>query len=145
MSILALRVAQTYEEIELDPGGMVVLSTDVNATIEKASIANWAKGITQTLFNRFLRLRKVNRELMESLTKQGIDVGWSVGNLFHGRYHNPKTGEDYNEKSFAIDIRGVSFDFVREVAKKLIDKFHQHSVLVVDYSTNRPRLIIRTS
>ena len=55
----------------------------------------------------------------------------------------PKTGDNFIEKSFAIDMRGVSMDFVNEAARVLAKKFKQESVLVVDHSTGRPKLVIR--
>jgi len=131
-----------YEEILLDPGGMIVMSTDVNATAGRGFIG-WAKGITKTFFNRLLRTKKVDKEMMRELKRRGLDMGWSVGNLFKGRYHNPKTGENFDERSFAVDVRGAPMGLVEDVAKALMKKFDQHSVLVVDYSNNRPKLIVK--
>ena len=134
--------ADEYDEIELSPGGMIVMSTDVNATIGRGFIG-WAKGVTKTFFNRLLRTKKVDRAMMKGLKRRGVDVGWSIGNMFKGRYHNPKTGDDFDERSFSIDIRGASIELVETVGKAMMKKFDQHSVLVVNYENNRPKLIIQ--
>lgn len=127
--------------IELEPGGMVVMSTDVNATVGKGKIKGWAKGFMKTWFNRIMRSRKIDDTMKELLTKQGLDSGWSIGNLFKGRYFSPKSGDTFNEKSFSLDIRGVPFKFVKDVAKVLAKKFDQESVLVVDNKSGRTFLL----
>ena len=75
------------------------------------------------------------------LKERGMDSGWSIGNLFKGRYYSPKGGKVWNEKSFSVDIRGVPFQFVKDVARVLMKKFDQESVLVVDNKTNRTFLL----
>lgn len=125
-----------FEE-ELAPGGMVVLSTDVNATVEKGSFVNKAKGMLRTWYNRAMKNVLVDDEMKKLVKERGVDTGWSIGNLFRGRYFSPKSQKTFDEKSFAVDIRGVPFDFVKEAARNLGRDFKQESVLVVDYSNGR--------
>jgi len=127
--------------VELEPGGMIVMSTDVNATVGKGKLKGWAKGFLKTWFNRIMRSRKVDETMKQLLQEKGLDSGWSIGNLFRGRYYSPKSGDTFNEKSFSIDIRGVPFDFVKDVAKVLAKKFDQESVLVVDNKSGRTFLL----
>jgi len=121
---------------EMEPGGMIVMSTDVNATVGK-SFLGWAKGFMKTWWNRVMKNRKVDDELIRLVKDRGMDTGWSVGNLFRGRYMSPKSGDTFNEKSFAVDIRGVPFDFVEKAAKALRKKFDQEGVLVIDHARNK--------
>lgn len=129
---VARRVAGIHE---LQPGGMIVLSTDVNAA-GLPGILGKAKQKMKTWWNRLTKSRKVDENVRELLMKQGLETGWSVGNLFRGRYLS-KSGQTFNEKSFAVDIRGVPFDFIKDAAETLRQAFDQEAVLVVDHSNNK--------
>lgn len=137
-SRVAMRLAG---ETELTPGGMIVMSTDVNATVSGSKLKAVARGLVKTLFNRLLRSRRVDETMKRILEERGMDTGWSIGNLFKGRYYSSKSGKVWDEKSFSIDIRGVPFEFVKDVARVLMKKFDQESVLVVDNKTNRTFLL----
>ena len=140
-SPLASRVArQILGDEELSPGGMIVVSTDVNAKAGKGWVG-WAKKYVQTWRNRLLKVKIVDEELSNEMKEKGMESGWSVGNLFRGRFYSTKTGKTFNEKSFCIDIRGVPFDFVKDAARKLGKEFNQESVLVVDHSNGRTFII----
>ena len=134
-----MRMAGLSAPLEFD-GGMIVMSTDVNATQGKGW-ANWAKGLMKPWGNRLLEHRKVDEELKKLVKERGLDTGWSVGNLFRGRYYSPKTDQTFNEKSFSVDIRGVPFDFVVKVAEALLKKFDQESVMVVNHENNKVQFV----
>ena len=118
------------------------MSTDVNARSEPG-IIGWAKGLLKTWANRMRFPSKVNEQLEEIADKTGIppqkflETGWSTGNLFRGRFYSPKTGKMFNEKSFAVDIRGVPFEVVKKAARALLRKFDQEGVLVIDHKNNK--------
>ena len=124
-------------EMELKPGGMVVMSTDVNATVSKSSLVGKVKGFLRTWYNRLFRTHKVDEEMSKMVQEKGLETGWSIGNLFSGRYYSPDKKQTFNEQSMAIDIRGVDFDFVKEAGKRLGFDFGQESVLLVDHSNGR--------
>ena len=128
-------------EMELKPGGMVVLSTDVNATMSKSTFLNKAKGYLMTWYNRLFKNRLIDEELTKLVMEKGLETGWSIGNLFRGRYLSPKSKNVFNEKSLAVDIRGVDFDFVKEAGMALGRDLHQESVLLVDHSNGRTFLV----
>jgi len=134
---IAHRIASD-EELELSPGGQVVLSTDVN--VDK-SVLGRIKGWAKSALNRLFRSRKVDEAILDILKQKGLSTGWSIGNLFKGRYYDRETDTLYNEKSFTIDIRGMEMSVVRDIAKALGKKFDQKEVLVVDNSTGQARLI----
>ena len=134
----ASKVAKQFlgEDFEMLPGGMIVMSTDVNSTANKGWIA-WAKGFIQTLWNRFNRVKIVDKELLSEMRERGEESGWSIGNLFHGRYYNNESKMAFNEKSFCVDIRGVPIYYVKEAGRQLGLKLNQSQVLIVDHSNNR--------
>lgn len=141
ISDIESRVARKFMgDFKLDPGGMIVMSTDVNANAQ----GNWksrAKGLIQTWYNRINRVKLVDRGVQEQLRSKGMESGWSIGNLYRGRYYSPKSDQTFNEKSFSIDIRGVPMDFVRDTAKKLGKLFNQESVLVVDHKNGSTSIL----
>lgn len=134
----------TFRKIPLEPGGMIILSTDVNAMSEGGvlgRIKNWLK----TQKQRYLsRKKQSEKAIEEEKIKSGLDqVGWTFGNLFDGRFTTEINGEIkvFDEKSFAIDISGVDFKFVEEVAKNLVKKFNQKSALLINNQTNERMLL----
>jgi hypothetical protein len=131
--------ARISDPLEFD-GGMIVMSTDVNATSAKG-IVNKAKGWVKTWANRLLKSRRVDDEVKRLIEERGLDTGWSVGNLFRGRYYSPKSGQTFNEKSFSVDIRGVPFDFVVKVAEALRVRFDQESVMVINHQNNKVQFV----
>lgn len=134
-------LTMTDDLIDLGYGGMIVLSTDVNAEEGRGALAK-IKSIGKSMLQRFFRQRTTDETIKKLVDEYGIDTGWSVGNLFKGRYRSPKTGENFNEKSYAIDIRGADMDFVKKVGKVLAKKFEQESVLLVDHETGRSFLLM---
>ena len=136
-SVIAMRVAGLTE---LAPGGQIVMSIDVNATSGRGFVG-WAKGFMKTFMNRVQRSGKVDKEIKRMLEEGGIRAGWNIGNLYKGRYYSPKSGQTFNEKSFAIDIRGVSFEFVKQAGEAMRKKFDQEAVLLVDHSNGKAYLM----
>ena len=127
-------------DITLKPGGMIVMSTDVNAASESGLIGK-IKGFLKTFYNRLFKNELVDTELSRLVREKGLETGWSIGNLFRGRYYSPTSKQVFNEKSFSIDIRGVDFDFVKEAGRFLGKDFEQEKVLLIDHSSGRTLLI----
>lgn len=136
-----LNVARRFAGLtELEPGGLIVMSADVNAEAG-SGVKNWAKGFMKTWWDRLTRSKSVDDELKRLIKKRGMDTGWSIGNLFKGRYYSKSLDKMFSEKSFSIEIRGVPFDFVREAGEVLRKKFDQEAVLLVDYDGNKTYLL----
>lgn len=121
---------------QLNGGGQIVMSTDVNANVGPG-LKNWARGHMKTWYNRLMRSRKIDDAIRERLDKEGMDSGWTIGNLFKGRYFSKESGKQFNEKSFAVEILGVDFSFVKNVAMDLLKSFDQETVLVKDFKTGK--------
>jgi hypothetical protein len=129
-------------EIELSPGGQIVFSTDVNAVLkDKQAFIRHAKRLMFTYWNRLTRSKRIDTTMVDMLKQRGIDSGWSIGNLYKGRYYSRVNDQLFNEKSLAVDIRGVPLEFVKEVALKLRTNFKQETVLVIDNSNGKSYLL----
>jgi hypothetical protein len=147
---IATRVASKFvkSDFELEPGGMVVMSTDVNIFKDDGSkywgkpFVNKAKSFMKTWWNRIQKNKKVENSLLELSQSQrkNMITGWSIGNLFRG-YYVSESGDKFSEKSFSIDIRGVPIEFVMVVARKLRRQFEQESVLVIDHGRNKAIIV----
>ena len=134
-----IKLVLSYTTMELGYGGMIVLSTDVNVGGKGPidSIKNFAK----TTLQRWFKSKMVDKEIMKYVKEHDIDTGWSIGNLFKGRYFSPKTNDKFSEKSFSVDIRGTDFEFVKDMAALICKRFNQESVLVVDHKTGMSQLL----
>ena len=136
---LTFRVAYRYEKFQ-EKGGLIVCSTDVNSNAGKGMFS-WIKSRFDTFINRVTKNTKVDRAVKEAISTYGIDINYSIGNLFHGKYTDRKTGKTFDEKSFSIDLRGVPFEMVKDIAENICKRFNQQSVLVVNHKNNQPGLI----
>jgi hypothetical protein len=150
------------KSFEIGYGGMIVCATNINAagyTGPFRHIKNWAASLLgrwsreqRTNFIIQQKREDVNTRLNEAWPDaRKLDpsapapnlmglTGWSIGNLFHGHYIS-HDGVLFNEKSFTVDIRGVSIDFVMDVAQAMRNKFKQESVLVVDHKTGVSHIV----
>ena len=111
-------------------GGIIVFSDEVNAVkLSDNKLINWLKHKYATISNKFGRTKKIDK-----VAQDNDLVGWTVGKFLKGRY----TGDDgnvYSENSLSVEIIGVDFDKLVEIAETLCREFNQESVLVKDYST----------
>jgi len=128
---------------ELPAGGLIVLSTDVNAKTE-TGLKGWIKSFLKSQMQRLFKTKMVDEAVKELMKKKGITSGWSIGNLFRGRYYDSSEDKLYNEKSFSVKIAGVDFDFVKKAAKALGKKFGQKQVLLVDYANHNRTFLLDT-
>lgn len=131
-----------YKEVVFeDYGGMIVCSTDVNSNAERG-IMSFLKSKWETLLNRIFNVKRVKDVVQLFQTKKGIvEIGYSQGNLFHGKYIDKENNQEFNEKSFAIDLRGLNFETVKQLAVDVCKRFNQQSVMVVNHENNKTSLI----
>jgi len=138
--VISRRVAEIREVEDLLPGGMIVMSTDVNATAGKGWLGK-LKSWTKTMMNRVKRVRRVDEAVQDVLRQRGESSGWTIGRMLRGRYHDKDTDTLFNEKSFTIDISGVPYSTIKDVGYELAKKFNQKCVLAVDHATGRRQLL----
>ncbi len=120
----------------LKPGGQIVLSPDVTRKISENKLLNWLGNLPRTLWQKYWqRVDKPSDIIEEQATKEGIDTGWTIGKLGHGRYVDKKNDVKFDERSYTIDISGVDIPFIEKVALEIMKAFKQDSVLIKDNSS----------
>lgn len=128
----------------LSPGVTIVLSTDVTNErfVKPGVLGKWAAKKWASLVNKWHRNRMIDEEMKRQMAEKGVlQSGWSVGNMFRGHYRSEETGDDYDEDSLAVEVRGVSKEFGEDLAEELAKKFRQESVLLIDNETGRAALV----
>ena len=122
-----------FEPSENEKGGIIVFSTDVNAEeLSKNKIINFLKQKTQSIINRLSATKKIDKIAVKNKL-----VGWTIGHYFSGRYTSPTNGKQYGENSLSLEIIGIDFEKLCQIAMELCESFHQESVLVKDFSSGR--------
>jgi hypothetical protein len=126
-----------YEDVdfELDePGGVIIFSTDLNATLENAKtfkekVKYFFESKWKTFFNRLNLNSRLNKILLDEYELPGF----TVGKNFKGSYKS-KNGTTFNEKSYTVDIAGVSSDILKLISTKICREFKQEVVMVRDFN-----------
>lgn len=121
-----------YELNKSEMGGVIVFSTDVNASLGDTNpIVRWFKSKYQTWVNRLTRASKV----MKAVKQVGAS-GFSIGNLFKGRYVSD-SGQVFDEKSLSVEVLFISHKQLIDLATLICQTFNQESVLVKDNSNGK--------
>ena len=121
-------------EVERDKlGGIIVLSTDVNAVnFSTNKVKNWVKQKVETIKNRLSYNKKINK-----LSKKYEDIfAWTIGKYLHGRY-KANNGDVFDENSISIELLNVPSEIIIKFAEDLCKEFYQETVLVKLYGENR--------
>jgi hypothetical protein len=114
--------------------GMVLLSTDVNATGATglgARITAWLR----TWWQRWRKERLADAAIRQQLTKAGVAVGWSIGGTLLGRDHGPVKQLLYIERSFWVEMLHAPYPLLNVIAEALRQAFHQEEVILKRYDT----------
>lgn len=129
---LPIKEAIDWEVGDKEKGGIIVLSTDVNAVeVSDNKFINAIKKIARTFKNRI----SYNKKIDAVANKHNL-IGWTVGKFLSGRYR-AKNGVNFGENSLSVEIIGVSTDDLIDIAEDLCEEFSQETVLVKDYSTGK--------
>jgi hypothetical protein len=115
-------------------GGMILLSTDVNATSGIAFLDRIAAHFS-TWQQRLFRSRLVDRTISEQLDRFGVATGWSIGPIIKGRYDDPEKRILYLERSFQVEILDAPYPIIRAIAEELRQLFKQREVILKNYET----------
>jgi hypothetical protein len=113
---------------------MVLLSTDVNATVGKG-VGDWFAATLRTAWQRRWKDRLVDRVILEQLAKAGVPVGWSIGPTLLGRYYDPENKVLYVERSFSVEILDAPYPLLKAIAEELRRTFRQQEVILKSYDT----------
>lgn len=115
-------------------GGIIVFSTDVNATVNDANpIVQWFRRQYLTWRNRVLHKKNLDQALTKIKTQPGENKvgGYSIGSFFTGRYKSA-TGEIFDERSLAVEVLFINHRQLIELATVVCGIFNQETVLVKD-------------
>ena len=138
-------VEKIVDEVPHDlMGGMIVLSTDVNATKQSENkIVDFIKKKAKTLYNRLAYTKKIDKITKQFLKKNpntNLDEyqiqGWTIGKFLNGRYR-ANDGSVFDENSISVELIYTPIEEVIKVAEELCRQFDQESVLVKDYANNK--------
>lgn len=146
--------AGTFRKTLLKNGGTIVISADVNVQ-SGAGLLDRIKATIDSLIQRYFTRSTKVEDTIETVEKRlrppempaddRVIPAYSMGNLFQGRYHgkDPKTGQMklFNEKSFAVEIRGVDTGTIDAVADAIRVAFNQYAVLVINDNDGQVYLI----
>lgn len=127
--------AHLYSAISVENGP--VYSKNTEGTTEpavpddmKGGILVFPQGVNAVLYD------------IKKILRKHETAGWTIGRFFKGR--KPcKNGKAYSEDSLSIEITGVSYDALIEIAEELCRAFDQKSVLIKFYS-DRNKLIVES-
>ena len=122
----------SFEVGENERGGIVVLSTDVNAVLKSENkIIDKIKKTISTFKNRL-----TFKSTVDKIAGEHNIIGWTIGKYLNGRYF-AKNGQTFSENSFSVEVVGIEVDELISFAEDLCEAFEQESVLVKDYSGHR--------
>lgn len=126
-----------YEDVQYvfdNPGGIIIFSTDLNATLGKAeTFKDKVKYFFTSKWKTFLNRLKANKRLNDLLLNKFELGGFTVGNSFKGSY-KAKNGLQFNENSYTVEIAGVDSETLKLIASELCREFKQETVLVRDFN-----------
>ena len=120
-------------------GGIIVFATSVNSVdLSKNKFANKAK----QLWISFLNMACKDSKLKKCIDKYNTDkthsddmIGaFSVGNAFKGKYVDINTGKIFNDRSYTIEVGGISSKGLLNFAELVANEFIQQTVLVKDFN-----------
>lgn len=131
-SKVLFKEAIDFEFGDNEKGGLIVLSTDINAVkMDDNMFINWFKQKLLTIRNRFSYSKKIDQIAVKHQL-----AGWTIRKLLSGHYTD-KRGNVYGENSVSVEILGVSDDTLIKIAEEVCNVFQQEAVLVRLYNTNR--------
>ena len=133
-------------EIEIPLGGMIIFSTDLTPTMLQGQTKSIQSKIYQFLINaaktlgakgptfknRFERVDNVDAVMKRIASTHNQDLGYSIGNMYDGRYFDQGQQLRFDERSMTLDVFGVDSIVLKDIAKSIGKMFDQKCVLVHD-------------
>jgi hypothetical protein len=144
----------TYKKTMLKNGGTIVLATDINVQ-SGAGLLERIKSTVDSFIQRYFTRGTKVEDTIETVEKslrppelpedERMIPAYSMGNLFQGRYYgkDPSSGKMklFDEKSFAIEIRGVDTEVLDTAADAIRTAFNQYAVLVINDNDSQVYMI----
>lgn len=118
-----------------EKGGIIVFPTDTNTSeLSSSNIAKFLKEKLSTIVNSQNATKNI-----DDIAKSQELVGWTIGHYLNGS--TAKNGKEYGENSLSVEIIGVYFYTLYQIAVELCSTFNQEGVLLKDFSTHRVLLV----
>ncbi|ADV46183.1 hypothetical protein [Nitratifractor salsuginis] len=128
------------KEEELQRGGTIVFPIDLDPDENKKFISD-IKRYFQILDIRIKSDEKFEKIIRKSKDKFRLsELGYSIGSFFKGRYID-EAGHQWDDKSFSIDVIGISSDFLKILTEDISKEFTQKAILLKDYNLNKIYLL----
>lgn len=131
---------ELYEGVDYEteyPGGMIIFSTELNATIEdKEKFSQKIKLFFTKKLKSFVNDLNVEKRIKNILFDEFNLIGYTFGKNFNGMYKS-KDGKIYNEKSYTITIVDVKSSILKLIAEKVCKEFEQETVMLHDFNENK--------
>lgn len=123
------------------PGGVIVFSADLNATLGSAkTLGEKVKFFFTSKWKTFLNRLNTSKRLRSILVDDFELPGYSVGKSFSGVYP-AKNGMIFDEKSYTIDIAGVDSNELILISTEICRELKQETVMVRDFNKgSRPKV-----
>jgi len=118
------------------PGGIIIFSTDLNATLESAeTLFERIRFFFKSKWKTFLNRLNVTDRLKHILLDKYKQPGYTVGHAFRGSYKG-RNGIVFNEKSYTVELAGIESDILQLIATEICREFGQETVMVRDFNGN---------
>lgn len=123
--------AEGEENTELNKSGVIILPVPRNSIeMNKDQLSKYLIKNLNTIENYLFKEKNIETILQ----KDDVFVGYSIGNIFNGRYHS-RNGQLYSNDSIAIELINLDFDEIVSVADNLKKEMNLESILVKDNSS----------
>lgn len=123
-------------------GGIIVFATSVNSVeLSKNFLMNKARQMWRSFLNAATKDRKLAK-CIDSYNKDERNVddligAFSVGNAFKGKYVDIETGQVFSDRSYTIEVGGLSSNGLLRLAERIANEFDQQTVLVKDFNNGK--------
>jgi hypothetical protein len=109
-------------------GGVITLSTDINATAG-AGIVSKIKAWATTMYNRITSVSRIKNSVYSA-----GGGGMTIGRFFRGVYKS-RSGKTFDENSLSVEVLYIDSKTLETIATDLAKEFNQETVLVKDFNT----------
>lgn len=117
-------------------GGLIIFSTDVNAVVDSNQLIAKIRSLMATIKNR-MSVRKKVTSAIQSSVGSGNSFGFTMGQNFKGRFYDAETKKTFDEKSYTLEVVGITPYVLGLIARNICKVFNQKMVLVKDYETGK--------
>ena len=132
-------------------GGVIIFSTDINSLdISNNLLFNWFSKTLKSFYNRLFS-KKILKNVISGFNSKDEKINgggtiddyigaFSIGNFFTGHFTGDN-GKVFDEHSLSIEVNGISSEGLIYLGEEIATKFHQETILVKDFNSNKIYLV----